>query len=67
MDDNVLIEANLVARAGLNGQRDSRVTANVSDLPMLRQMGGDDLIAIQADPDNRDLRSSIWLKRHQMR
>jgi hypothetical protein len=28
---------------------------------------GDDLIAVQADPDDRDLRSSIWLERHQMR
>lgn len=67
MHDDVLIESDRVACAGLDGQRDSRVAANVSDLPVLRQVGGDDLIAIQADPDNRDLRSSIWLERHQMR
>jgi len=67
MDDDVLIEANLVARAGLNGQCDARVTADVSNLPVLRQVRGDDLIAVQADPDDRDLRSSIWLERHQMR
>jgi hypothetical protein len=67
MDDDVLIEAHLIACASLNRQRDSRVPANVSDLSVLRQMGGDDLIALQADPDNRDLRSSVWLERHQMR
>jgi len=67
MNDDVLIEANLVAGAGLNGQCDARVTANVSNLPVLRQVRGDDLIAVQADPDDRDLRSSVWLERHQMR
>jgi hypothetical protein len=67
MDDDVLIEAKLVARAGLNGQRDARVTADVSNLPVLGQVRGDDLIAVQADPHDRDLRSSVWLERHQMR
>ncbi len=67
MDDDVLIEANLVARAGLNGQCDARVTADVSNLPVLGQVRGDDLIAVQADPDDRHLRSSVWLERHQMR
>ncbi len=46
MHDDVLVEADLVACAGLNGQRDPRVAANVSDLAVLRQVGGDDLIAI---------------------
>ena len=67
MDDDVLIEANLVARASLNGQCDARVTADVSNLPVLGQVRGDDLIAVQPDPDDRDLRSSVWLERHQMR
>ena len=67
MDDDVLIKSNLVACAGLNGQRDAWVTANVSDLPVLGQVSGDDLVAIQADPDNRDLRPSVRLERHQVR
>src|ERR1700759_3670622 len=66
MDDDVLIEAKLVARSGLNGHRDARVTADVSNLPVLRQVRGDDLVSVQADPDDRDLRSSVWLERHQM-
>jgi hypothetical protein len=67
VDDDVFIKSNLVARTGLNGQRDAWVTANVSDLPVLGQVRRDDLVAIQSDPDNRDLRPSVRLERHQVR
>ena len=67
MDDDVFVEADLISCSGLNGQRDARITADVPNLPVLGQVSGNDLVAVQADPDDRDLRPSIRIERYQMR
>ena len=50
MDDQVLVEAELVARTGLERQGDAAVAADVADLAMFREVAGDDLVAVQPDP-----------------
>ncbi len=34
---------------------------------MLREVAGDDLVAVEADPDDRDLGTAIGLERYQVR
>jgi hypothetical protein len=59
VDDEVLNEAALVVAARLERQGNPRVVADVADLAALCQVSGDNLVTIEADPDNRHLGAAI--------
>ena len=53
--------------ACLDRQGDPGVAADVADLAVLGQVGRHQLVAVQSDPHDRDLRSAIGFQRHQVR
>src|SRR5436305_2906471 len=59
VDDYVLVEADLVASPGFDRQHDPGIPANVAELAVLRQMARHDLVTIEADPHDRDLRPPV--------
>ena len=59
VDDEVFNEPALVVAARLERQSNPRVVADVADLATLCQVSGDNLVTIEADPDNRHLGAAI--------
>jgi len=59
VDDEVLNEPALVVAIRLERQGNPRVVADVADLAALCQVSGDNLLTIEADPDNRHLGAAI--------
>jgi hypothetical protein len=55
VDDEVLNKAAFVVAARLEREDNPRVVADIANLEALSQMSGDDLVTIEADPDNRHL------------
>jgi hypothetical protein len=51
VDDQVMLEAELVALLSLDRQGDARVALYVLDLPVARQVPAHDLVAVQANPE----------------
>jgi hypothetical protein len=59
VDDEVLDEASLVVAARLERQNNPRVVPDIADLAAIRQVSGDNLVTIEADPDNRHLGAAV--------
>lgn len=60
-------QSRIVRRGGLEGQGDPRIAADIAEfaLPPV-QMSGNDLVALQTDPDDRDLRGPILVDGDEM-
>jgi hypothetical protein len=67
VDDEVLAESQGVGHLGLQRKRHTRVAAHVPQLLLLAQMTRDDVVAVEADPDDRDLRTSVAVERDEVR
>jgi hypothetical protein len=66
MDDDVLIEPHLVARTRLHGNSHPGISPDVPDLAVLGQVRRDEFIAIQPDPHDRHLRTTVGLEGHEV-
>src|SRR5437763_9612760 len=66
MDDDVLIEPHLVTGTCLHGNSHSGVSTDVPDLAVFGQVRRDKFIAVQPDPDDRHLRTTVRLKGHEV-
>src|SRR3989304_8098555 len=55
IDNHVFGQAHGALRVGMYGDGDARGAADVLDLLVLGDVAGDDLIAVQPDPNERDL------------
>src|SRR5690242_4105284 len=67
VDDQVFVQAHGVALAGLDGQRDAAVAADVAHLAVLGKVGRHDLIAVETDPDDAHLGAAVPVQGHQVR
>ena len=63
VDDQVLLEPGRLHDGSLQGQRDARIAFHVPQLLLRVQVPGDDLVAVEADPDARDLRCAVGVRR----
>src|SRR6478736_404128 len=59
MNDQVLDEPELVTGASFDRQSDPRVPTDVADLAVLGQVPGHDFVTVEADPNDRDLRTPV--------
>lgn len=66
VDDDVLVEPHLVARARLNGNSHPRIPTDVPDLAVFGQVRRDKFVAVQPDPDDRHLRPTIGLEGYEV-
>jgi hypothetical protein len=66
VDHQVLRQAHLVVRAGFDRQRHPWVAADVAELPVLGQVARDELVAVEPDPHDRYLRTSVRFERDQV-
>jgi hypothetical protein len=62
VNDEILNETTIVMRPGLERYGDPIVVADVAHLAALRQMAGDDLVTLKADPDDRNLGAAIGIQ-----
>jgi hypothetical protein len=67
VDDEVLEQAGRADRAALERERDARVAADVLELALVRvQVRGEQVVAVDRDPDQRDLGSAARADRREM-
>jgi hypothetical protein len=67
VDHQVVVETELVATTCLERQRDSRVTPDVPELLLrVAEVSGHDLVPIETDPHDRDLRRPVRVERYEM-
>ena len=66
VDDQVLAEPERVGLRSLDRDRHARVPADVAQLLLLAQVRGDDVVAVEADPDDRDLRAPVRIDRDEV-
>jgi hypothetical protein len=66
IDDEVLLKAHSVMRAGFDRESDAVVVADIAHLAMLGKMGGHDLVAIKADPHHGHLGTAVGIQGHQL-
>ena len=68
VDDEVLLEAGRLHDGALDRERDTRVAGDVAELPLREaEMPGDDLVALEPDPDAGHLRRAVPVERDQVR
>ena len=67
VDDQVLLEPGRLHDRSLDRQRDARLALHVSQLLLPAEMPRDDLVAVQADPDARHLRTTVGVQRDEVR
>jgi hypothetical protein len=67
VDDEVLNKPAFIVTVCLERQHNTRIIPNVADFPAFREVPGDDLVAIQADPDDGYLWAAIGFQRDEMR
>jgi hypothetical protein len=67
VDHEVVVESHLVATAGLERQRDSRVAPDIPELLLpVAEVRRHDLVTIDTDPDDRDLWRAVRVERNEM-
>ena len=67
VEDDVVPHAELVGARCLQRERDGGVALHVADLAMPGEVARDDLVPLDADPDNRHLRAAVGVHRHEVR
>jgi hypothetical protein len=65
--DEVFEQPPLIRDGRGDRERDARVAAEVSELPLVRESGKDDLVAIEPDPRGRHVRPSVFIECDHMR
>ena len=58
-DEQVVAHADRVGPLGLDGERDPRVARDVRDLAAAHEVAGDDVVAVETDPDHAGLRAAV--------
>jgi len=67
VDDDVPVETDFIAGTCFDRESDPRVSADVADLAVLRQVRCDQFLAIKSDPHDRDLGSTVRFERDEVR
>ena len=62
MNDQVLVEPELVTGARFDGQSDPRVPTHIADLAVLGQVPGHEFVTVEANPNDRDLRTPVGVR-----
>jgi hypothetical protein len=68
VDDEVLLETRRVNSRSLQREGDAGIAPHVLKLPLIaRQVSGDELLALEPDPNAGDLRRAVRVQCHEVR